>query len=482
MSASQPDVIAVTASGPLTAGLFDDRVVPMLPTKISKVAPHARDRIIVNASPAGAGPGYTDVFEIPKLGNFLVYLSLVIEWASLSGASLGTATFLHFIDGVGLYVFDQMRVIYPNNKLQTIRPDDLAIMHNDWFGDERRATLDDMVKMNLTPAQRDLLRVKPFVTKLPIHSFLCMGDLSNAFNPHGLSQKLRIEIDYKPLTKLLQADGTFTSPYNVTTSPGSFWTNRYLECEFENTLKKVRTAAVNLSASKRGIRQMVYDFGYCTPLAPITSTTSTSLNGAAPNTSGVKIEGFNGNCHSLIILPYWNTDRTRLCGITGTTGTGDTTLGGHGTTGAGGADWNNHNGWLQPLNTPVTANVPEPMIEYLRITYGNTDLMRQTRVLDLLGDIRTRFYKGSAGWGVPAIPFGYAPTMYNANTGLVDGSLIDNPYLISTTFNTPNGYTTQGAYSAADITDTTYLWFQIIFIGYNFIDILAHDMFSIAPK
>ncbi len=63
--------------------------------------------------------------------------------------------------------------------------------------------------------------------------------------------------------------------------------------------------------------------------------------------------------------------------------------------------------------------------------------------------------------------------MSNANTGCVDGSLIDNPALIATTFNSPNGYSTQGTYSAADITDSTYLVFQPIAIGYNFIDSMS---------
>ncbi len=400
---SQPDVIAVTASGPLTAGLFDDSVVPMLPTKFTKVAPHVRDWLEVQPTISGSGPGGTDVFEVPRQGNFVVQLFLCIVWATMSGASLGTATFLHYIDGVGLYVVNQIRVIYGNGKIQTIRPDDLAIMHNKWYGDERRATLDDMVKMNLTPAQRDLLCAKSFYTKLPLHPFLSQQDLSNAFCPYAVSQKLRIEVDYKPLTQLLQADGTFTAPYNVTTAPGSYWTSRFLMVEYEHTLASVRANMIRLGSSKRGVRYLVNDFQYLSPINPISPAGATaanvSLSGSAPIPSGIKLEGFNGTCHSLVLVPYWATDRSRTCGVTGTTGTGDTSLGGHGTTGAGGADWNNHNGWLQPLNTPVSANVPEPMIEFLRITYGNTDLLRQTRVLDLVGDISSRFYKGTAGWG-----------------------------------------------------------------------------------
>ncbi len=63
--------------------------------------------------------------------------------------------------------------------------------------------------------------------------------------------------------------------------------------------------------------------------------------------------------------------------------------------------------------------------------------------------------------------------------------MIDNLTLNAYTFSSPNGYTTQGAYAVGDIGDSSsngYLDLTLIGIGFNFIDIMAYDMFSVRPQ
>ncbi len=295
---SQPDVLAMVAAGPLAAGMFDSNSSPTMPVRPVKVAPHVRDVQEVNPASATAGPGTSnDVFEIPKMGNHITKLFLVLTWAAISDAAAltGTGTFFYPVDGIGIFSIKEIRIIYSQNKLQRILPYDLWIMHNKWYNDEVRATLDDMVKLNLTPAQRTLLRLKAYKTKLPLHNFISQQDLSQAIAPHGLSQKLRIEVDYAPQEQLFMCDGTNSQPF---TTLAGYWTNRVLSVEFDHSLAAKRAAMVNLYSSRSGVRYLVHDFVYPPSVNPL-GTGATVLGGAAVSTT---ITGLNSLVHSLVFL------------------------------------------------------------------------------------------------------------------------------------------------------------------------------------
>jgi hypothetical protein len=241
---------------------------------------------------------------------------------------------------------------------------------------------------------------------------------------------------------------------------------------------------VRLYSSRAGVRYLVHDFCYAGEVNPLGLTAN--LNGQSIPTT--PITGLNTPVHSLCFLFRWKGDlvRTLTMGAFGVAGGGPSDAFGHGPTGAGGRDPTNFNGWLQPLNTPVTANIPEPMIEFIELLSNNTSIVKKVRVLDLILDVSSRYYKGTAGIGIPILPYGFAPTLANANTGLVDFSLVDNLQLNSYTFNTPNGFATMVAYCTADIGDnaaaTAFITLQIIGIGFNFLDIMAYDMFSVRPQ
>ncbi len=392
MSGSNPDALAVTASGPLTAGIWDDKVNPFFPTKPVKVAPHVRESVEIQPITSGGGLGSTnDAFEVPKLGNHLCRLYLMIVWASLSAVTAGTGTFFRPMDGIGIYSIKQIRVVYSQNKLQTIRPDDLLLMHNKWHTDEERTTLDDMVKLNLTPQQRDLLKAKSFVTKLPLHSFISQKDLSQALAPHGVSQKLRIEFDYETPQNCFLADGIPAGTLPSTNA--AYWTSHVLVAEYEHTLANTRANMVRLYSSRAGVRYMVHDFVYANSGAIAMGTYTSSLNGSV--ISGLPaITGLNNAIHSLCFLFRWHGDLNRTLSLTA--GPSDA----YGRNGGGGRDMTNFNGWLQPANTPITANISEPLFEFLELLSNNTSIVKKERVLQMINDLASRHFKGTAGIGM----------------------------------------------------------------------------------
>ncbi len=396
---SNPDALAVTASGPLTAGWFDSKVNPFFPTKPVKVAPHVRESVEIQPITSGGGLSSTnDAFEVPKLGNFLCRLYFLISWASLSAATAGTGTFFRPMDGIGIYCIKQIRIIYSQNKLQTIRPDDLLLMHNKWYPDEQRVILDDMVKLNMTPQQRDLLKAKAFVTKLPLHNFISQQDLTQAMAPHGLSQKIRVEFDYETPQKCFQADGIPGG--TLPSSDAAYWTSHVLVAEYEHTEAQHRANMVRLYSSRAGVRYLVNDFVYANGGSIAVGAAATSLGGAAITVSN--ITGLNNPIHSLCFVFRWYTDTRRTLSLTA----GPSDAFGRITGGVGGRDMTNFNGWLQPALTPVTANVPEPALEFLEMVSGNTSIVKKERVLHMIGDVASRFYKGTAGIGIPIAPYG----------------------------------------------------------------------------
>lgn len=200
-----------------TAAMADklsDQHSPYIPQAPVRVAPFVREPFEVAATTSNLGPNARNVrFEMPKAANFLHKVYLRTLWAAMTLA--GAASYLRYKDYLGYFFLRELRVINGQNRIQTIRPNDLFLQHENYFNRADRLSLDEMVKGRLSPAQRTNLVAKAFETKTPLHHLFCHDDVSKSLGVHGVAQKLTFEIDFAPKEELYQADSTFTAPFST---------------------------------------------------------------------------------------------------------------------------------------------------------------------------------------------------------------------------------------------------------------------------
>lgn len=198
------------ADGSLFAHGFDNSYWARRPWAIlsDKVKARFRPVFVQNL-----GFGLTWNFKYPKNGVLLEDTYLEISISSLVGA--GAGTYARFCDYLGYALCKQLSLNYTQNNLMILRPSHMFIKHLRDYGIINFEIFDDMVKGNLTAAQRNTLAASPQVVKIPLKFF---WDLLPCHTPviTALAQELEFTLDINDLGNIIQTDYTNGATATIT--------------------------------------------------------------------------------------------------------------------------------------------------------------------------------------------------------------------------------------------------------------------------
>lgn len=254
--------------------------------------------------------GNTSYFEISKDATYCSWVCLRYTVSSLAAG--GAGTYARLQDFAGIFCVQQIRIMYDSNLLKTIRPEEYLYYYHKWLGLEKQRSFEIDVGGQLTDAQRSARAAGNQVFNLPI-LWGWWFNLKNAFPIVALSQKLRIEVDWRQALNVVQTD----DPANVTlpTIVSSF-----LRVNYINVTGRERAYILQNAAAADGINYLQDDFVYQRRMilpagtATVTPFTNTISNIRSPVAvinillrPVVYVDTQSGNPdESLIVQEDWN--------------------------------------------------------------------------------------------------------------------------------------------------------------------------------
>ena len=244
MSSASQALSRTIVVSPIGGRYVDTAVNPYDPLDPVISAPHLVEHLEVAPTTGAIQPNGRPVFELPLNADIVTKITLLMELDSLTPNG---GTFVRYVDWIGLACFSQLRVLYGTERLQSIGPDEIFSKINLMFDDEERDQAEQMLKGNLTPAQRTALAdndpnqhvYTPFYTLMGLH---IGADPSQNIFVRGIGERIKLQLDMEPLNHWTEADGTYDSDNTGVVAAGANTltgdivrtANLYCECTLFN--------------------------------------------------------------------------------------------------------------------------------------------------------------------------------------------------------------------------------------------------------
>ncbi len=468
------EVMIRTAAGMVSADKFDINNSPYLPVEHTRVAPFIREPVElspVSGSVILKNSVTTVRWECHKtadyIGNVCVRATVsdIAPNPAYVSPNTGVASaMVRYSDYLGLHMFQQIRVKYGTQLLQTIYPEEIWVAINSIEDDEEQAAYKWLVRGDLTTIQRQNLRTAPQEIKIPLLTAFFHREECQHLFMNGLTSKLAIEVDFLPPSYWVQSDGQLAgqganSIGNTTTpatplTPDQFLLDCTLNAEYIHVLEGERKQMTMLYKNPAGLRQIFYDQQYYS---------NEKLPGTTNLTSNYQwttyVKNLTRPVCAIHTLFRWAQDVSALCGFGSGTGAG--------IYGQGGRDLFNMIG-------PVSVGT-RCLVKSYDIKSGNNYIMKPQTIQEYRYWHHQKGFKGYPNLPYPHISFAHDSTARNAALGSIEFNMVDQPQS-ETILSSDGGFATINAAAVSSIGVASDLQQDIIAFTYNNIDISAHDL------
>jgi len=151
------------------------------------------------------GLGRSLSFQYPKDGVLLEDVYLQMELSAVVGAGVGS--YARYCDFVGYAAIKELKLNYTQNNLMILRPTHYFTKHFRDYNLNNQEIFDDLVKGNLTAAERNTLATATQYPRIPLKLF---WDQLPCHTPviTALAQYLTVDIDFDSKENIVQTDYT----------------------------------------------------------------------------------------------------------------------------------------------------------------------------------------------------------------------------------------------------------------------------------
>jgi hypothetical protein len=343
----------------------------------------------------------TSFFEISKDATYASWA--VLRYTVSAVTFVGPTTYARFQDFAGVFNVQEIRIMYDSNLLKTIRPEEYLYYYHKWLGLEKQRGFEISVGGQLTDLERSTRALAPQTFNLPI-LWGWWYNLKNSFPIVALSQKLRIEVDWRNAQNVIQTDD-----FTGVTLPTI--TSSFLRLQYVNVTGAERAYILQHAASADGINYLQDDFVYQRRMvipagtATVTPFTNTISNIRSPVAvinmllrPVVYVDTQTGNPdESLIVQEDWNSS----------------SAGGTGT----------------PLLVSGAAKPTGGILNTWQVTSSNN---RITPVLERdwdANDVHCRYFPSTPAPDLLSWPYSNSPTTYAASYDSINYAQINEPII-----------------------------------------------------
>lgn len=190
-------------------------------------------------------------FDFDKEGTFLDEVSLHFTAPALTGLVTGAPTFARYADFGALQCLsssDPIRFTYGSTKINELHPDEIFCRYN-FMENEMKEYYEQMMKGELTAAERNTLALQPQEFIVPIHT-AWDGD-GNQLPICALANKLKITFRFAPAAQAIQTDGV--KPASIA------YTNVFLRYRLGHVTGSERQQAVAPTFTNEGVFTLFSD-------------------------------------------------------------------------------------------------------------------------------------------------------------------------------------------------------------------------------
>lgn len=417
-SASQSMTKSVVGSG-VGAQFVKNQNSPFMPRSPQVAAPFVVEHVNFQPKTGALQPGGQRItYEIDWDGDVAKNISFVMRLDKLPLAHLagGTASFIRYVDFVGLSCWSEIEVRFGTERVQTIRPEEIYCKIMSEYPDDKKDQFARLLGGGLTPAERSARAQNnanqyieiPLMTMLGLHY---ESDPSQALFIRGLGQKLQISITLNPATMWIETDATTTygtGELGALIAIGALGTTFVRSSSLNVEMYHVMDAErIQLEKIARGSRRMlISDYQYAGPgRYQHAAATSLTAQGAV-----FTLTEFTLPVKTIYVLPRLTTDLAKRAGDAN---------GSRGYTA-----WN-LNAWYNAGGLATSL----PVIQSMTLAVGSNNFaLRSTGVDEITHKEQARKFPGfSRPLGLLKWTYEHEPCDENSVTGYLDFEASSNP-------------------------------------------------------
>lgn len=334
----------------------------------------------------------------------------------------GGATFARYVDNLGLGCWEEIEVKSGTQRMQTIYPEELMLYILNMLDISARANALAAVG-NGTPLQRTNRALVDQEINVPLFTnmgFRLHGDPSQALYTRGLNDLLTWRIKFRAAADIIETDGTLpTAPAN-----GFLQSGRMIQVG-----QHIQEDERQMLLSFYSQHAFAIHFDDVQYASRITIPAATAL----PGSLLFPLTNITQPVTSLFFLFRWRNDIERT--VPSAFGTQGKDL------------WN----WTGAYN--AGGGTQEPIIASLRLSTGNTDIVKTVPIKRLLGWQHYVDFQGPANTPSAGYSYSHNPAITNSCLGFVSFEQIERPQLTINLQVPPAGvaFATVGAAANADI-------------------------------
>lgn len=310
-----------------------------------------------------------------------------------------------FVDGAGIWGCRVWNQTYAGNQIQRLTPDWNFIKYQRWTDDEDKFSLEDMIPINLSFAQRQARALSNQHWIVPMNRN--MGSDTNNMEPLVcLSQDILYEVQLPPLASMVNTpDGLVIDENNLLAGATGAIQRLFLRSHLRHLTGAERDSLVTKTQSDDGIAYLVEDI----------QVQNVDFVGPTDSVKEFDIKNINSACTEIyfLIRPAETYQKDAA-----TSGNADPFF-------------------TPPKFSPGAAGWTSPFTgnqyflpTHISIRSNGIELVKRQPVKEYLDTMVLKYHSGRGVGGVISYSFSQQPELNNANLGSINFGSLNNPSLV----------------------------------------------------